>query len=481
MSKAAIGWDQVDPVPNNHQFSDFLQMRGGKLFLDGLDLDAVLTDGAAGDRLSSPLEIVYLPIIREKISQLENAFQQAIDQTGYPGKFIYTYASKANAAEEVIRTILESGVNYELSSWIDVAIVKLMQANKILSDDKLIICNGFKPPGTPYAEKIIELQKLRKNVIPVIEDQVEISSFAQSGVNFDVGLRLKSYGTHQDLQAMDRANSRFGMDFQLVKEAAAQIEQAPNLNLKLFHAMVGSQINDEDGFVSRLTPAIERYAQLRQAHHSLEIFDFGGGVPVQQTLNFAFDYQLMAELLLTKIMEICSQYDLPVPDVMGEMGRYTVAEHGAHIFKVVTAKDNRSKLPWYIIDGSIMSSFPDVWALGEKFVVLPLNHLDEAFQSVQLGGITCDSDDVYPPESSQLPLFLPENTENLYIGFFNIGSYQEMLGGVGGSKHCVIPEANELVVDKDQHGNFVFTKIRGQSAENVLQNLGYQQKEIKET
>ena len=274
MSKAAIGWHRVDPVPEKHQFSEFLQMRNGKLFLDGLDLASILTEGVAGDQFSSPLEIVYLPIIREKISHLKHAFQQAIDQTGYGGEFIYTYASKANAAEEVIRTILETGVNYELSSWIDVAIVQRMRANNILSDDKLIICNGFKPPNTPYAEKIIELQKHRGNVIPVIEDQVEISSFARSGIDFNVGLRLKSYGSHQDIQAMEQANSRFGMEFQAVKEAADQIKQAPNLTLKLFHAMVGSQIIDEERFVTWLKPAIEPTPNCANSHPQPRNFRF---------------------------------------------------------------------------------------------------------------------------------------------------------------------------------------------------------------
>ncbi|MDH5507359.1 MAG: arginine decarboxylase, partial [Anaerolineae bacterium] len=188
---------------------------------------------------------------------------------------------------------------------------------------------------------------------------------------------------------------------------------------------------------------------------------------------FEFDYQLFANLLLGKIKEICDRHDVPVPDVMGEFGRYTVAEHGSHIFRVISKKDNGSRLPWYIIDGSVMSSFPDIWAIGEHFVVLPLNHLDKPFQQVQLGGITCDSDDVYPSQSSQASLYLPVETEGLYLGFFNVGAYQEMLGGVGGTKHCVIPEADELVIDRDETGAYTFEKIPGQSAQNVLANLGY--------
>jgi arginine decarboxylase len=218
---------------------------------------------------------------------------------------------------------------------------------------------------------------------------------------------------------------------------------------------------------------MEIYARLRQRHASLSIFNFGGGMPVSMTLDFDFDYHAFVRLLLTTMAEVCGRYNVPVPDIMGEFGRYTTSEHGAHLFRIVSTKDNNSDLPWYIIDGSIMSSFPDSWALGEHFIVLPLNHLDKPFHQVQLGGITCDSDDQYPPKKSESPLYLPVETRDLYIGFFSIGAYQEMLGGVKGSKHCVLPEAYELIVDRDEDGRFQFDVLPGQTAVNVLQNLGY--------
>ncbi len=91
--------------------------------------------------------------------------------------------------------------------------------------------------------------------------------------------------------------------------------------------------------------------------------------------------------------------------------------------------------------------------------------------------ITCDSDDIYPPKSSTVPLYLPIETEDLYVGFFCIGAYQEMLGGVRGTKHCVLPEAFELIVDRDAQGAYTFEVMPGQTEEDVLLNLGYPVKE----
>jgi arginine decarboxylase len=471
-----IGWERETAVPNNHQFNRYLHAKNGHLHLDGLDLAQFFLDEAPQGfekTMPSPLEIVYLPLIRRQIQKMNQVFADVIAELDYAGEFHYTYASKANAAEEVIRTTLGTGAHHEMSSTVDVDIARIMIERGLLTPDRMIVCNGFKGPKSQYAANLLQLRLLHENLIPVIEDLDEISLFLSSGEPFNVGLRQKSYGPNETLTEMEQANSRFGLNTDDIWKAADYIAAAPNLTLKMYHYMVGSQLTDISSFISWLKPGIELFARLRQRYPSLSIFNFGGGMPVGMTLDFTFDYPEFARQLLTALQDACRRYNVPVPDVMGEFGRYTTSEHGAHLFKIITVKDNGSKLPWYIIDGSIMSSFPDSWALSEHFIVLPLNHLDKPFQQVQLGGITCDSDDVYPPKPSQSPLYLPVETDDLYIGFFSIGAYQEMLGGVKGSKHCVLPEAYELVIDREEDGRFQFQIIHGQTPEDVLRNLGY--------
>lgn len=478
MTHPVVGWESTEPVPDQHRFNRYLTAQNGRLHLHTLDLAQLMTSGhtvAGLDRdLPSPLEIIYLPLIREQIGHMNQVFADVITELGYNGRFHYAYASKANAAAEVIRTTLGAGAHHEMSSTVDVDIARLMIQAGRLAPDRMILCNGFKPAGSLYADNIVRLRSQHKNLIPIIEDLSEISPLLASPHSFNVGLRQKSYGHNTTRAEMENANSRFGMDIDTTWKAASYIAAAPNLTLTLFHNMVGSQITDPEDFVARLQPGIEVFAQLRQRHPSLHIFNFGGGMPVAMTLDFDFDYHKFVRLLLTALRDTCQRYGVPEPDVMGEFGRYTTSEHGAHFFKIITVKQNESKLPWYIIDGSIMSSFPDTWALSEHFIVLPLTHLDQPFQQVQLGGITCDSDDVYPPKPSHSPLFLPVNTDELYIGFFSVGAYQEMLGGVKGSKHCVLPEAFELIIDQSEsHQPYQFELLQGQSPNDVLQNLGY--------
>ncbi len=483
MTHPIIGWEQETPVPDGYQFNDYLHVVQGELHFGGLNLAQLfLKDKSAiagptfpgvGKSLSSPLEIVYLPQIRKRIQAMQAVFDQARAEVGYVGQFHYAYASKANAAEEVIRTTLTAGAHHEMSSSIDVSIVRLMIERGLLPPERMIICNGFKPAGTDYAQSILDLRQVHPRLIPVVEDLAELPTLLASELPFEVGLRHKTYGPHGDAVEMDRYDSRFGLDNETLWKAASYVAAAPNLELKMYHGMVGSQLADRDEFIHRLTLPIETFARLRQRYPTLSIFNFGGGMPAPMTLDFDFDYLDFARRLLHTCQQLCDRYGVPVPDILGEFGRYTTTEHGAHLFKVIAVKDNNSPYPWYIIDGSIMTSFPDTWALGEHFIVLPLTHLDQPFQRVRLGGATCDSDDIYPPRQSQSPLYLPVETDDLYLGFFGIGAYQEMLGGVRGSKHCVLPEAYELIVDQDAAGHYIFELVPGQSVEDVLSNLGF--------
>ena len=486
-----IGWESPAPVPAGHRFNHFLEAEGGRLLAHGLDLAAFFEPGrapASGLPLTpmpSPLEIAFLPNIRTQVRTMERCFQRAIDLVGYPAPFHFAFASKANTAEEIVRSTLAAGAHHEMSSNLDVEIARRMIRSGQLPEDRLVLANGFKGPGSDYAQNLVALRSEHRGTIPILEDASELESFAGSGQAFELGVRLRLPGPRAGAGARldgtrpaDR-DSRFGVDALGTERLAAEIDRTPATRFVLLHAMFGSAGCSEEEFVEALEPGLDLYARLGRNHPHLRFFDFGGGVPGRTTLDSSFDYDLFARHLLQRTLACCAAHGTKPPALIGEFGRYTVSEHAAHLFRVIAVKANGAELPWYLVDGSIMTSFPDTWALGEHFICLPLNHLDRPFRRVRLGGITCDRDDVYPPRGSTVPLFLPDMAaaelaeRPLHLGFFSVGAYQEMLGGVRGSKHCVLPEATELLIDRDDDGGFVCDIVPGHTSEDVLHNLGY--------
>src|SRR5262249_51365533 len=261
----------------------------------------------------------------------------------------------------------------------------------------------------------------------------------------------------------------------------------------------------------------------RSSAPALRYFDFGGGMPTgAYTLDFQFDYGAFAEQLQREIGAWCDARGILHPHLVGEFGRYSVADHGVHIFRVGRVKPGHPSAgagqrpgepPWYLLDGSIMVALPDILIVkGQHFVTLALNHLHAEAGPVVLGGRrTCDSDDFYPRGDVELVMPLVDisdwglgtgdwekvTTPNrqspisspLLIAFFGTGAYQAMLAGEGGAHHCLAPEAAKLIIEEQAGPSTLSTGsgragsgqralvtrvIAEQSWADVLAELGYQ-------
>ena len=97
-----------------------------------------------------------------------------------------------------------------------------------------------------------------------------------------------------------------------------------------------------------------------------------------------------------------------------------------------------------------MNMAPDIWGIQQDFTILPVNLYENDCIPVCLGGETCDPDDRYFLNDDNVKIFMPEIKEGqeLYIAIFSIGAYQEIISGIGGLHHCLIPEGNEVVIYK---------------------------------
>jgi arginine decarboxylase len=111
--------------------------------------------------------------------------------------------------------------------------------------------------------------------------------------------------------------------------------------------------------------------------------------------------------------------------------------------------------------------------------MLALNGWNKQYKKIQLGGLTCDSQDYYNAEKHIYQVFLPErkpqDAKPLYVGFFHTGAYQESLSGYGGVKHCLIPAPKMVILDRAEDGTLtdrVFAEE--QTGESMMKILGYQ-------
>ena len=186
----------------------------------------------------------------------------------------------------------------------------------------------------------------------------------------------------------------------------------------------------------------------------------------------------MAEQIIKQIQTTCRAQGVEEPNIFTEFGSFTVAESGATLLSIVDQKQQNDNELWYMIDSSFITTLPDTWGIKQKFILLAINHWEIEHKRVNIGGLTCDSDDYYNTESHVNQVYLPSEEklegEPLYIGFFHTGAYQDALSGYGGIKHCLIPSPKHLLVDRDENGNLVdWVYSEEQTAKDMLKILGY--------
>ena len=447
--------------------TDFLSRRDGRLLLaDQIDLSALV------ERYGAPLEVAYTPLITTQIERMFGYAAEARSRTRYNGAFLYAYATKANFAEEVVRTALNAGVQHETSSAADVVIAHHLWRQGVLPETRYVFCNGSKEQN--YIEAIVNLREAGfANVCPILDDTNELDAYLdQCSQPMLFGVRERHAAEHVDPGHF--GGERFGLTQAEIAEIATRLAATPH-KLIVYHAMVGSQIENLDGWMSRLACSAVNYARLRQIAPTLHMFNFGGGMPTSAyALDFQFDYALFMERLMRTLGAISAEHDVPQPDIIGEFGRYTVASHNVFLLEVGAVKQAQAAMePWYLVNGSMMVSLPDMLIVDDQeFLVLPLDRWETTAQPVRLGGRrTCDSDDVFPRPGHEA-LMLPEDGQNLVFGVFGVGAYQQMISGKGGAHHCLSPEMRRIIIEQDGD-HLVMREVLPQSVAQIMNQLGY--------
>ena len=134
---------------------------------------------------------------------------------------------------------------------------------------------------------------------------------------------------------------------------------------------------------------------------------------------------------------------------------------------------------------SVFQSLPDSWAIDQIFPVVPLSHLDKPLTCrTVIHDLTCDSDGQiksYPLEdgvesSTLFPQLDQKELENLMVGFFLVGAYQETLGDI----HNLFGDQDSVIVDIDKNSEVSLSKLhKGDTIDNIFKLVGYNVEELR--
>jgi len=312
-----------------------------------VDLTDVIEE-AKSRGLKFPLLIRFQDILRHRVGAINKAFQSAIAEFNFQGKYNGVFPIKVNQLREVVEEILDAGKPFNFG--LEVGSKPELFAGLALQSQvgSLIICNGYK--DAEFIRMAMLGIKLGKRVIMVVEKLEELRQIItvskQLGLEPMIGIRarLLSKGAGKWAESGGE-NAKFGLStVELL--TATEMLKAENLShcLKLLHFHIGSQVPDILTVKKAVQEAARFYAKLHKMGFAIEFMDVGGGLGVdydgsRSAFDSSTNYTLQeyANDIVYYIADVCNAEKVPHPDIVSESGRAIVAHHSVLIVEVFGA------------------------------------------------------------------------------------------------------------------------------------------------
>ncbi len=311
-----------------------------------------LIDQLQARGIQLPILLRFTDILRHRVGELHEAFQQAIKEAEYQNRYCCVYPIKVNQQRQVVEEILDFGkpFNFGLEAGSKpelMAVLALTQGNP--KNEELatpIICNGFK--DDEFIQMTMFARKAGKNVIPVVEKFTELECIVRHAEHLKVrpviGVRVKLAARGAGRWRSSAGfRSKFGLTLTEVLEAIAYLKKHGMEDcLQLVHFHLGSQITNIRSIKNALTEATRVYTELHRVGAGVRYMDVGGGLGIdydgsQTDFESSVNYTLQeyANDVVYRIKKVCDEAGVPHPIIVSESGRAVVAYHSMLIFDVL--------------------------------------------------------------------------------------------------------------------------------------------------
>jgi arginine decarboxylase len=307
-----------------------------------------------GQDLKLPVLLRFKGILRDRVDALCDAFERARKHDGFRGAYTAVYPIKVNQQRAVVEEIVSHGgqrVGLEAGSK-----PELMAVLGIASPGSVIVCNGYK--DREYLRLALIGQRIGHRVYVVIEKLSELDALIREAEDMrlrpriGVRIRLASVGAG-NWQNTGGEKSKFGLSATQVLAAVERLRAAGMTDcLELLHFHLGSQLANIRDIQRGLREAVRHYAELHHLGVPVKVMDVGGGLGVdyegtgsRSYCSMNYSVQQYAQAIVRAMWEICTECDLPHPDLITESGRALTAHHAVLVSNIIDVESVSEEAP----------------------------------------------------------------------------------------------------------------------------------------
>lgn len=317
-----------------------------------------VVDGLRDRGTHLPVLLRFRDLLHSRITEINEAFAEAIKVTKYQGNYRGVYPIKVNQQRQVIEEIAEFGKKYHYGLEAGSKPELIAALAHMHDPEAYIICNGYK--DEEFIDLALHSQKMGMKIMLVLEMPSELGLILERsrkiGIlpNLGIRIRLSTKGSgHWQESAGDK--SVFGLNAAQVIEVVDSLKESGHLAcLKMLHYHQGSQIPNIAAIREGCTEAVRMYCDLVKEGAPMGVLDIGGGMAVDYDgshTNFASSCNYSIQEYCTDIVEVvaqqCDRVGVKHPNLISESGRAVVSYYSVLVFNIldVTSAQTTDKEP----------------------------------------------------------------------------------------------------------------------------------------
>ncbi|HAR62742.1 MAG: diaminopimelate decarboxylase [Candidatus Margulisiibacteriota bacterium] len=376
----------------------------GHLEIGGCDLSELVK------KYQSPLWVLDKETILNFCNRYKTSFSKYYDN------FLPLFASKALCTIATTQIIDKEGFGFDvvsggelytvLRAGVNPEKIYFHGNNKAVDELELAIESNV---GRIVVDNTYELERI---------EQIAAAKNKTVSILFRITPEVDAH-THEFIQT-GQLDSKFGVNKPQVVSVIRQALTCKHISIVGIHAHIGSQIFDVEPFEVATKKLCELALDIRNnCGLSLQEINVGGGLGIKYLKeDDPSDIELFAETICKTLQQFCIEYAYPLPKLIIEPGRSTIANAGITLYTIGSVKDIPGIRTYIAIDGG-MADNPRPLMYDAKYEAVIANKASlSGTNTYTIAGKFCESGDIIIKN-----ILLPKVEIGDIICIFTTGAY----------------------------------------------------------
>ena len=296
----------------------------GNKFISVKEDSSIYLDKLKAQKLIDKYGTPSFFFLKQKIIQNIEIFQNAAASV-FEDSLTF-YSAKANFLKEVLQTVSENNISFEIVSEVEYSFIKKYGCN---SDEMLI-------GGTYLSNELISMGFKEKHPIFMVYSYANLERLSKIVLKNDVKecdviLRIKSPKPNSHLG--------FSVDNKSIEELGNKIDSLNKIKVIGLLSHFGTQINTNDKYLANIKNLVDFAKRFqKKTNTKLKYFNLGGGFPIASSFN-----RQKLIVVFKKIKSYLDESGFGYIIPMFEPGRHLIGDAGVCITKIIDiSKDQQS-------------------------------------------------------------------------------------------------------------------------------------------